>query len=84
MNNCLADMPLQHRAVLQVALKGLWGERGGRLWGRETGRRTGGDVNMKEKVQGVCVGVFEEPGNKSFLFIWVIRGSLARFCLLVG
>lgn len=39
---------------------------------------------MKEKVHGVGVGVFEEPGNKSFLFIWVIRESLARFCLSVG
>lgn len=72
------------RAVLQVALKGLSGERGGRQWGRETGRRTGSDVNMKEKVEGVGVGALEEPGNKSFLFIWVIGGSLARFRLLVG
>lgn len=59
MNNCLADMLLQHWAVLQVALKGLWGRRGVRLWGRETGRRRGGDVNMKEKVKGVGAWVFD-------------------------
>lgn len=86
MNNCLADMLLQHWAVLQVALKGLWGRRGVRLWGRETGRRRGDDVNMKEKVKGVGVWVFdiflffEEPGDKSFYLF----GSPARFCLLVG
>lgn len=48
-------MLLQHWPVLQVALKGLWGRRGGRLWGRETGGRRGDDVNMKEKVKAVGV-----------------------------
>lgn len=57
--------------MLQVALKGLWGRRGGRPWGRETGGRRGDDVNMKEKVKAVGVSfwgffVFEEPENKSF------------------
>lgn len=81
-------MLLQHWAVLQVALKGLWGGRGGRLWGRETGRRRGDDVNMKEKVKGVGVRFFFyfflRARRLIILFIWVTRGSPAKFCLLVG
>lgn len=73
MNNALADMLLQRRAVLQVALKGWRGRRRGRLWGRETGRGRGDDVNMKGTVKGVGVRfwtlfffLFEEAGDNSF------------------
>lgn len=73
-------MPLQHWPVLQVALKEAVGGRGeGRGGGRETRRRTGDDVNMKEKVEGVGVSVFEGPGDKSFHLFGSSREVLLDF-----
>lgn len=85
-------MLLQHWAVLQVALWGLWGKRGGRLWrGKQGGGGEG--MNIKEKVKGVgvrCLSFFlsffffEDPEDKSFYLFGSSEEALLDFCLWVG
>lgn len=55
--------------------------------GRQTGRRRRGDEYKRKGEGSGCevsffpffVFFFEDPEDKSFSFIWVIRGSPARF-----
>lgn len=41
----------------------------------ETGRRTGNDMNMKENVEKVGVGVEEKPCDESFYFSGSLEGN---------
>ncbi len=64
LDNCLADAPLQHRVMLQVALEDRWGK--ARERGEVVGdgnREDGGWGEHGEKVEGVGVDVEEEAGD---------------------
>lgn len=89
MDNCLADAPLQHRAMLRVALEDRWGkgEREREAVGDGNGEVDGGWGEHWGKVEGVGVDVEEEAGNESFcLFVkdylfLIIRGNCCeRIC----
>lgn len=76
MDKCLADVPLEHQAILRVALEDQWAKGGveeAAVGGMEIGRTTGSGGEHREKVKPVGVDVVKKAGNEYLDFQGKIR-----------